>query len=140
MNPVLWTIGNFEIRWYSVLMLVAIIIAIIMVIREGKRFNIPKDFSFNLAFWVVIFGIISARAYYCIFNIDLYKDNLLDIFKIWEGGLAIHGALIGGLITLIVYCKKYGVHPLKMTDITVVPLLLSQAMVRWRNFFNCEAH
>ena len=139
-NPILFNIFGFDVRWYSVILLVAIIVTIFMVIIEGKRFNIPRDFSFNLAFWVVIFGIISARAYYCIFNYELYKNNILDIFKIWEGGLAIHGALIGGFITLVIYCRRYGVYVFKMTDITVVPLLLAQSIGRWGNFFNSEAH
>jgi len=140
MNPILFNYNGIEIRWYSVLMLIAILISIFMVIKEGRRFNIPKDFSFNLSFWVVIMGIIGARAYYCIFNYELYKDNWLEIFKIWNGGLAIHGALIGGFLTLVIYCKRYNVSLSKMTDITVVPLLLSQAIGRWGNFFNSEAH
>ncbi len=140
MDPVIFTVGGFEIRWYSVLLLVAMIIAIFMFIKEGKRFFIPKDFTFNLAFWVIIIGIICARLYYCIFNFSLYKDNLLDIFKIWEGGLAIHGGIIGGLITLIVYTKRYKVNTFKITDMAVVPLLLAQAIGRWGNFFNSEAH
>ena len=114
MNPVLFTIYGFEIRWYSVLMLLGMIIAIIMVIREAKRFNIPKDFSFNLAFWTIIFGLIGARLYYCIFNFSLYKDNLIDILKVWEGGLAIHGGIIAGVITLIIYCKRYNVNAFKI--------------------------
>jgi len=140
MNPVLFNIFGIEVRWYSVLLLSGMIIAIIMLIKEGKRFNIPKDFLFNLAFWVIIIGILSARLYYCIFNFSLYKDNLVDIFKIWEGGLAIHGGLIGGFITLLIYTKRYNVNTYKVTDMTVVPLLLAQAIGRWGNFFNSEAH
>lgn len=140
MNPVLITIFGMEIRWYSVLILVGVILAIVLLIKEGKRFNIPKDFLFNMAFWVVIFGIIGARLYYCIFNFNLYKDNLIDILKIWEGGLAIHGGIIAGFITLLIYTKKYNVNTIKVTDMTVVPLLLAQAIGRWGNFFNSEAH
>lgn len=140
MNPVLFDLFGFEIRWYSVLLLVAMIAAIFLLIKEGKRFNIPKDFTFNLAFWVIIVGIVSARLYYCIFNFSLYKDNILDIFKIWEGGLAIHGGLIGGFVTLLIYTKKYNVNTYKITDMAVVPLLLAQAIGRWGNFFNGEAH
>lgn len=140
MNPVLITLFGFEIRWYSVLILSGVLIAIFLLIKEGKRFNIPKDFLFNMAFWVVIFGIIGARLYYCIFNFNLYKDNLIDIFKIWEGGLAIHGGIIAGFITLLIYTKKYSVNTLKITDMTVIPLLLAQAIGRWGNFFNSEAH
>ena len=140
MNPILFSFNGIEIRWYSVLILVGMILAIILMIKEGKRFNISKDFSFNLAFWVIIVGVISARIYYCIFNFSLYKENLIDILKIWEGGLAIHGGLIGGFITLVIYCKIHNVNPFKMTDIAVAPLLLAQAIGRWGNFFNSEAH
>ena len=140
MNPVLFNIFGIEVRWYSVLLLTGMIIAIFMLTKEGKRFNIPKDFLFNLAFWVIIIGILSARIYYCIFNFSLYKDNLFDIFKIWEGGLAIHGGIIGGFITLFVYTKRYNVNTYKVTDMAVVPLLLAQAIGRWGNFFNSEAH
>lgn len=140
MNPILFTLGGVEVRWYSALMLTGMLITIIMVIAESKRFNISKDFAFNLSFWVIIIGLIGARCYYVIFNYSLYKDNILDIFKIWEGGLAIHGGLIAGFITLYLYSKRYNVNPFKMTDITVVPLLLAQAIGRWGNFFNGEAH
>lgn len=140
MNPILFNLFGIEIRWYSVLLLVAILIAILMFIKEGKRFNIPKDLTFNLAFWVIIIGILSARLYYCIFNFSLYRDNLVDIFKIWEGGLAIHGGLIGGFVTLIVYTKRYSINTYKITDMVTVPLLLAQAIGRWGNFFNSEAH
>jgi len=140
MDPILFEIGGIEIRWYSFLLLSAITLAVILLIKEGKRFNIPKDFTFNLAFWVIIFGIIGARLYFCIFNFELYKDNLMDIFKIWEGGLAIHGGLIAGFITLLVYTKRYNVNTFKVTDMAVVPLLLAQAIGRWGNFFNGEAH
>ncbi len=140
MNPIAFTISGFEVRWYSLMLLTGMLIAIFMVIREGKRFNIPKDFMFNLAFWVIIVGIICARIYYCIFNFELYQNNILDVFKIWEGGLAIHGGIIGGLITIIVYTKRYNINTFKITDIVVVPLLLAQAIGRWGNFFNSEAH
>lgn len=140
MNPVLITLFGFEIRWYSVLILTGAILAILLLIKEGKRFNMPKDFLFNMAFWVIIFGIIGARLYYCVFNFNLYKDNLIDILKIWEGGLAIHGGIIAGFITLLIYTKKYDVNTIKITDMTVVPLLLAQSIGRWGNFFNSEAH
>ena len=140
LNPVMFSLFGFEIRWYSVMLLIGISLAIILFMKEGKRFNIPKDFTFNLAFWVVVIGILSARLYYCLFNFSMYKDNLLDIFKIWEGGLAIHGGIIGGLITIVVYTKKYNYKTTKITDMVVVPLLVAQAIGRWGNFFNGEAH
>ena len=140
MNPVLITIGNFEIRWYSVLILIAAIVVLTMSQNEGKRFNVKKEFMFNMLFWALIFGIIGARLYYVIFNWHMFSGDLLEILKIWNGGLAIHGGLIAGLITIIIYTKKYNVRTLRVVDFIVVPLLLGQAIGRWGNFFNQEAH
>ena len=139
-SPILATIGGVDIRWYSVLILVAALAIYIILSMEAKRFKISKDFVFNMFFWTLITGIIGARLYYCAFNWDLYKNNLVDILKVWNGGLAIHGGLIFGLITILLYCKKYNVKPLRMLDCCVVPLLLGQAIGRWGNFFNQEAH
>lgn len=140
MNPIMFSLFGMDFRWYSVLILISAIIGIILFIVEGKRFKLDKDFLFNLAFWVIIFGFIGARLYYCLFNFELYKDNLIDIIKIWEGGLAIHGGLIAGFITLIIYCKNHNVYPLKICDMAVVPVILAQAIGRWGNFFNSEAY
>lgn len=140
MNPVMLTIAGIEIRWYSVILLLAVILGVSLLIREGKKYDYPKDFIFNLAFWVIIFGFIGARIYYVIFNYKMYLNDPVSILKIWEGGLAIHGGLIAGILTLIVYCRKYNVRILKMTDMASVSLLLGQAIGRWGNFFNGEAH
>lgn len=140
MNPVLVEIGGVAIKWYSVLILIAVIIGIKMATREAKRFEIPADFIFNLCFWAIIMGFIGARAYFVLFNFELYKDNLLEIFKVWNGGLAIHGGILFGLITVWLYCKKYQARLWRITDILVVPLILGQAIGRWGNFFNGEAH
>ena len=140
MNPEIFSIGNFSIRWYSVLILVGIVIGFILALREGKKFNLPEDFIFNLGFWVVVFGIIGARLYYVIFNFNLYRNNLIDIIKVWNGGLAIHGGIIAGLITLIIYSKIKKVNFLRVADIVVPSLILAQAIGRWGNFFNGEAH
>lgn len=140
MDPIAFTIFGIDIRWYSLLILVGIVLGIYLLIKEGKRFDIDADFLFNLAFWVIIFGFIGARLYYCLFNYQMYQDNPLDILKIWEGGLAIHGGLIAGLITLIIYCRKYKFSAIKVCDMAVVPLILAQAIGRWGNFFNSEAH
>lgn len=139
MNKYLVQFGSFGIRWYSIMILLGVIFGLLLLYKEGKRFNMNKDFLFNLLFWVVIFGIVGARAYYVIFNFDYYKNDLSSIFKIWESGLAIHGGIIAGFITLVLYCKKYNARIFKMTDMCVVPLILAQAIGRWGNFFNQEA-
>ena len=139
MDRYIISIGSVNIEWYSVLIVVGSILAIIMIILEAKRYGYPKDFVFNLCFWSIIVGIIGARLYYVLFNLDLYT-NFVDVFKIWEGGLAIHGGIIFGLITCYLYCKKYKVRTIRMLDFIAPAMLLAQAIGRWGNFFNQEAH
>ena len=140
MNPYIIQFNNFGIRWYSVLILIGAVLGIILLEKEGKRFNINKDFLFNMAFWTIIIGILGARLYYVIFNFHIYKDDILSIFKIWEGGLAIHGGIIAGTLTLAIYCARYKVKLIRILDLCVPSLLLAQAIGRWGNFFNGEAH
>ena len=140
MDPVLFDLGFIQIHWYSFLLFVAFAVALFLAMREAKRFNIGTDFMFNMIFWTVIFGFIGARLYYVLFNWSSYSNNLIDIVKTWNGGLAIHGGLIAGIITVIVYTKKYKVKALKILDISVVSMLIAQAIGRWGNFFNGEAH
>ncbi len=139
MSDTMFTIAGISIKWYSVLILVGAILAIILALREGQRYKYSKDYIFNMMFWAIIFGVIGARLYYVLFNLNLYH-NFWDIFKVWEGGLAIHGGIIFGLITIIIYCKRYHVSTLRMTDFVVPGLILAQAIGRWGNFFNGEAH
>ena len=98
------------------------------------------SFISDLITYAIIFGIIGARIYYVIFNFDAYKHDLISIFKIWEGGIAIYGAIIGGFIAIVYLARKKQQSIIKTTDIIVPGLLLSQSIGRWGNFFNQEAH
>lgn len=140
MNQNIITFGNIEIRWYSVLLLLAFIIGIILIEKQGKKQNINLKELSDLCFYLIVFCIIGARIYYVLFNLDYYSQNILSIFKIWEGGLAIHGGIISGIIFLIFYTKKKNIQLLKLTDIIVPSLILGQAIGRWGNFFNQEAY
>ncbi len=140
MNPVMLTLFGIEIKWYSFLILVGIIIGIILVEEEAKKFNISKAEIFDMSFYAIIFGIIGARLYYVLFNLSYYKYNLLEILQIWNGGLAIHGGLIVGALTIYVYTRKKHLNYLKVLDIAVPAVILAQAIGRWGNFFNSEAH
>lgn len=140
MNSVIFNIGGFEIRWYSVLIAIAVIIGYFLILSESKRFKIKKEFMFNMMFWTLIFAIIGARLYYVAFNLEYYISNPIEILQIWKGGLAIHGGLLFGAITILIYCKKYQVRVGKILDIIVPALLLGQAIGRWGNFFNGEAY
>ena len=135
-----FTVFGYEIKWYSLLILFGVTIAYLMINNEAKRFNMKQEFIFNIMFWVIIIGILCARIYYVAFNWDYYGTNLNEIYKIWHGGLAIHGAIIGGAITMYVYSKKYKALPGRIMDMVVPSLLLGQAIGRWGNFFNSEAY
>ena len=137
---VAFTLFDYNIRWYSILILVGVLLGFFIINSEAKRFGIKKEFIFNMMFWCLIVGIICARGYYVLFNLDYYKDNLIEIFQVWKGGLAIHGAIIGGAITMIIYSKKYKARPARIMDMVVPALLLGQAIGRWGNFFNQEAY
>lgn len=140
MNPVLLDLGFIKIYWYSVMILLGLFIGSSLIISESKRYKIPSNYITNLIFYTMIFAIIGARLYYVLFNFNYYSNDLLGIFRIWEGGLAIHGGIIAGLIFIIFYTKKYKVNTWRMLDIIVVGLIIGQAIGRWGNFFNGEAH
>lgn len=140
MNPIFIEFGSVQIYWYSVFILIAFIIGGYLAIIEAKRFNISENFMTNMFFYLVPIALIGARLYYVLFNLDYYSHNTIEIFKIWEGGLAIHGGLIAGLLFIIFYTKKYKVSLIRMLDIFVVSIILGQAIGRWGNFFNGEAY
>lgn len=140
MNPVLFSIGPITIYWYTIMILLAFLIGGTLAIKEANKWKITEDFMINLFFYLIPISIIGARLYYVLFNLEYYATNPISIFKIWEGGLAIHGGLIFGFIFLIIYCKKYKVNWVRLLDIVIVSLVLGQAIGRWGNFFNSEAH
>ena len=139
MNRILISIGPINIYYYSVTMLLAILTGSYVAYKESKRVGMDKYLE-DLLFPLIIFGIIGARLYYVIFNFELYQSNILSIFKIWEGGLAIYGGIIGGFIAIVCQSKKYHQNILKTTDILTPGLILAQSIGRWGNFFNSEAH
>ena len=139
MNPII-DLGIISIHWYSILLFIAILIGSNLAIKEAKKHGFEEDFMVNLLFLGVIIGILGARIYYVIFNFDYYKNNLIEIFKVWNGGLAIHGGIIAGFITIAIICYKKKVNLLKILDYLVVGLVIAQAIGRWGNFFNGESH
>lgn len=140
MNRIALDLGFIQIYWYSIFIFLGVFIASWIILRECKRQKINEDFIVNLIFYTVICGLIGARIYYVAFNFDYYRLHPLEIFEVWNGGLAIHGGIIGGFICLYTYCKKYNAKLLKILDIVVVGLILGQAIGRWGNFFNQEAY
>ena len=140
MEKIAFSFGFIKVYWYSIFIFIAILSAYFIISKEAKKKEIDKEFITNLTFYVVVFGIIGARIYYCLFNLDYYLSNPLEILKIWNGGLAIHGGILFGGIFTIIYIKKHHLELLKTLDIIVVGVILAQAIGRWGNFFNSEAY
>ena len=140
MDRVFLSIGPINIYWYSVLIVVSIIIGIFFSLKDANKNGIGKEFLYDMIFYLIPIAIIGARLYYVIFNFSLFKDNLLDIFKVWEGGLAIYGSVIASIIFIILYCKKKKKNILLTLDTLAPYLILGQAIGRWGNFINKEAH
>ena len=106
MSRIAITIGRINIYWYSLLILSGAILAYMLTSKNIKKVGISKKDLDDFAFGLIPAAIIGARIYYCIFEFNEYKDNLLNIFKIWEGGLAIHGGIIAGIIWIFIFTKK----------------------------------
>lgn len=140
MDRVALDFGIIQVYWYSIFIFLGILAGCIAIYLESKKRKIDQEFMLNLAFNSIIFGIIGARIYYVLFNLDYYKANPIEILEIWNGGLAIHGGLIAGCLTVLYLCRKNRIKPLKIFDIIVVGLILGQAIGRWGNFFNQEAY
>ena len=107
--------------------------------RIQREIIIKSRALINTITIIVIIAILGARFYYVIFNLDYYLDYPVDIIKVWEGGLAIHGGIVSGILYLLYFCKKKNISIIKLTDIIVLALPLGQAIGRWGNFFNQEA-
>ncbi len=143
MNPIALDLGFIEIYWYSITILLGVISGTILAYLELNRLKMDKEYFFNMIFYALIFAFIGARIYYVIFNLDYYLNNLAEIPAIWHGGLAIHGGILGGAITIVIYSLKHQKNKneiLKYLDISAVSILIGQIIGRWGNFFNSEAH
>lgn len=121
-------------------MAVAIILAAFMAINEGKKRHIIPDDFVDLLLWAVPLGYVGARIYYVIFEWGYYSQHPDQIIAIWNGGIAIYGGLIAGLIVLLVFCYKRELPPFLMLDIITPGVMAAQILGRWGNFVNQEAH
>lgn len=140
MNPIAFSIGGFDIRWYGILIACGMTFGIIMANYNCKWREVDYDNLLNIVLISIPIGIIGARLYYVVFEFDNYKNNIIDAFNIRNGGLAIHGGLIFALGTALIYTKIKKLNFIKFADVAAPSIILAQALGRWGNFFNQEAH
>ena len=136
--PKSFQVFGFQIALYGVLIGLGVLSGVFMAAHVAKKEEVDPDIIWDVIIYELIFSILGARIYYVVFEWDMYKDNLLEIFNLRNGGLAIYGAVIAAFITLYVYCRIKKHSFLQIVDICVPGLILGQAIGRWGNFFNRE--
>lgn len=140
-NPVAFNfLGGKSVYWYGIIIVTGIILACLVAVKNGKKVNITSDHILNYMLITIPLAIIGARLYYVIFSWENYADNPLDILKIWNGGLAIYGAIIVSAITMIAFCRANDIKIYDFLDVGAISLILGQAIGRWGNFTNTEAY
>lgn len=139
-NRVAFTVFGKEIYWYALILLSGFLLGLLFVYNTCEKRGVSKDHVFDISFWGLIFGLICARIYYVIFDWESLEGNIWNIFKIWNGGIAIYGSLIGAVGTAFIYSKIKKIKPLKVFDVFVPGLLIGQCIGRWGNFVNAEVY
>lgn len=140
MDPIAFEIFGVPIRWYGVIISFGLLMAILVAMKEAKRIGLKEDTILDLLLFAVPAAVIGARVYYVVFNLDYYKGDILRMLNFREGGLAIHGALIASIIVGIVFCKVKNIKFWKLADMAGPSIILGQAIGRWGNYVNQEAH
>ena len=140
MNRVAFTILGIDVMWYGILIGAGMLLGIYIALKEARRIGISEDDILNVALIAIPVGVICARLYYVIFSWDYYSLNPSEILNIRGGGLAIHGGIIGGTLSAYIYAKVKKIDFLKLADTVIPGLPLAQAIGRWGNFINGEAH
>lgn len=139
-DPVAFNLGTITVRWYGIIIASGIIIAYLVGQKEMVKRGFGEDLLTDLLIWAVPISIICARIYYVTFEWPYYASHPGEIIQIWHGGIAIHGALIGGVITAYIFTKKRGISFWKIADILAPSIIIGQIVGRWGNFMNQEAY
>ena len=138
-GPLLFQLGPFSLRWYGLLIAVAVLLGLLLATRLGRQRGIEPALIADLLPILVLAAVVGARLYYVTFEWRQYQLNWLDALAVWRGGIAIHGALIGGTLAVILYCRWRRIAFWNLLDVLVPSVALGQAIGRWGNFFNSEA-
>ncbi len=140
MDPVAFKIFGIEIMWYGVLISLGVLLGVLVALKECRRTGFKEDNLLDFLLIAIPSAIAGARAYYVIFSWNYYSQHPSEIINIRNGGLAIHGALIAGVIVGILFCRKRKINVLELLDIVIPSVALGQAIGRWGNFVNQEAY
>lgn len=139
LNPIAFQGGPFTIHWYGVIIASGVVLALLLSVREGKRRGIAEDNFYDYLLWALPVAIICARIYYVAFQWSYYHAHPDEIIAIWDGGIAIYGAILGGFVTLLLFCHYRRISAWVMMDVIAPTLIMAQGIGRWGNFMNQEA-
>lgn len=140
MNPIAFEVFGLQIRWYGILISLGMVLGTLIALRRAKQVGIKQDDIIDLVLIVIPAAIIGARAYYVLFNLSYYQGDFMKMINIRQGGMAIHGGVIGGVIAGYIFCRIKKLNFFQMADLTAPSLILGQAIGRWGNYINQEAH
>jgi len=140
LNPIAFHLGPIDVHWYGIIIGCGALLGLYLATRECTRRGVSPDALIDLITIALPVAIISARIYYVLFEWNYFKTHPSEIPAIWHGGIAIHGGLIGAIVTAIIFTRKRNISFWKLADITAPSILLGQAIGRWGNFMNQEAH
>ena len=138
-GPIFLDLGFITIRWYGLLIASAVIIGLLLSQYLAKRRGVNPEIISDLSVWLVLAALPGARLYYVAFQWENYAQHPQDIIAIWQGGIAIHGAILGGAIALLIFSRVNQISFWQLADLIAPSLILGQAIGRWGNFFNSEA-
>jgi phosphatidylglycerol---prolipoprotein diacylglyceryl transferase len=137
-TPILISFGSLHVYWYGLFIVLGVLAALTVTLELAKRFGLSANKIFDLAFWMIIIGIVGARLYHVCLEWSYYRLDFWNIFKVWQGGLAIHGGIIAGTLVLIYFCWKEKINFWLLAGIFAPGVALGQAIGRWGNYFNQE--
>ncbi len=138
-NKVAFSIGSVDVHWYALIILAGVVLGFLYATLFAKREKLDTDCLYDVLLWGLPSAIIAARAYYVIFNFSHFQNDFWSIFRIWEGGIAIYGAVIGAAISTYIYARVKKISVLQLYDMGAFGLIVGQAIGRWGNFVNEEA-
>ena len=134
-----FSIGPLRIHMYGIIIVCGLVLAVMYCMRRAPQFGLTEDHVLDGVLWITPFAFLCARAYYCAFSWELYADDPISVFYIWQGGIAIYGGVLGAVIGMIVFCRIKKISLGATLDLVLLGFLIGQAIGRWGNFFNREA-
>ena len=137
--PSYFTVFGKNIYFYGVIIAVGFLLGIFYAGRNAKRLGLEEDNLYDVLIWMIPLSIVGARLYFVLFQLDYYLAHPSEIIAVWNGGLAIYGGIIAGVLVTFIVCRRKNIPPLAMTDLLIIACCLGQAIGRWGNFMNREA-